>query len=342
MHEEHTRGAMQVVTQQSWVRREGSLVAVVVLSLTIVAALAALFPLAIDRALPEPAPESTLSSEIGALATRERLPRQILWTVCGVVLAAAMVLGVALSMLAAWLGFESRGARLVAMGALLLGGAGLFAGIGSEAPGYVLRIYGWLGPGDELMQGLFAAASVFGALGPAYVVVALVGMGFASRLPRTLDAGQLRVRIRLVRAILFTAAVAMVAGTIATLYRLELQIDPRLLVAVAEELPGREAQLASRLSLARTVGIGYGAIYSLFLVAASLPPALLLRDTVWRLSGTAAGSEDLAARRAWIEREGLAVSVAGQLFSILATLAPFLAAVLEGPVVDLLGTVAGK
>lgn len=313
------------------VLRPGALPVVVVLSVVILAALRLLMPVC-DEAFAS-AGEQSLT----------RAPRVISWIVAALVLSVALFMGSVVALYSVWRGYgDKKGTRALATATVaLLSGLVYLAFEGhdlNESTSYARVFFSLLGPDAPELEALFRGARFFGAVGPAFVILILAGMTATSRVRGTyVDAEQLRTRGVLLRTLLYVSSVAMVAGVVATLYRLELQIDPRILAAEGAA-DGRQAiDLARRLQVAHTITVAYGAVYSLFLIVGFLPAALALRAAGWRIAA-GRNPED---RRRWIKEQDLSSNAPRRAISALATLAPVLAAALEGPVGELLRSLAG-
>lgn len=260
-----------------------------------------------------------------------RVPLLCGWVVSVLVLLPAMLGGAWISMLAvagAFGGGAGRG-RLAAFGlaALALGVYLAFGGSDlSRSDEQALAVYRMLGADDPALDALRRIARALAAAGPAFSVLILFGMGALACAPRGEGADRLRVRSADLRTLLYVASLAMVGGTIATLYRLQLQIDAPLfaLVEGADGLPARA--LGDRLGIAHAVALTYGGLYTIFLVIGFLPAWLGLRGAIHRAAQGSTQKE----RRTWLEEHDLQPRLSSHALSMGAALAPFLAASLEG------------
>lgn len=126
-------------------------------------------------------------------------------------------------------------------------------------------------------------------------------------------AASLNVQSRRLQSVLFAGAAVLVAGVVEvdSLYHWALSLT---------KLNENQAAAVTASAIVPT-----GTFFSLFLAAAYLPAALILRERGMALARSALPLEGPAAQGQWLHNNGLGTSVASQVTSLLALLGPVLA-----------------
>jgi hypothetical protein len=130
------------------------------------------------------------------------------------------------------------------------------------------------------------------------------------------SANTLRTQHRRLQAVLFAGAAVLVAGVI----EMDALYHWATTVATLPGLPKGTAEAITASAIIPT-----GTFFSLFLAAAYVPAALILRERALELASTALPSEGPAAQGEWLQKRGLGISVSAQLTSLMALLGPVLA-----------------
>ena len=271
-----------------------------------------------------------------------RVPRLCGWVVSVLVLLPAMMAGAFFSVAAVRrCTREAKGLVRLAPFAVVAIGLALYFVLGgsdlSRSDPQALAVYRLLGPDDPALAELRRVGRALAAMGPAFAVVALFGMGALACVRSDDGPERLRERSAELRMLLYVASVAMVGGTITTLYRLQLQITPELLALLADAEPTELAKRTGRLDIAHAVALTYGGLYSIFLVIGFVPAWLGLRASILR----AATGETPQERKSWLEEHDLQPRLSSHALTMGAALAPFLAASLEGSFGAVLSAVGG-
>ncbi len=151
--------------------------------------------------------------------------------------------------------------------------------------------------------------------GIAMAAAALITVAAASTLvqPTEPDATTLRLQARRLRHVLYAGTAVLIAGstTAATMHRLP--------IAYLNEPWSRAFETFSQIS-----AIAAGTLWTFFLVAIYLPPAMILRSRFNNLAEDALPRASEQERRQWISDHGLDLSPAQQLKSLVAVLGPVL------------------
>jgi hypothetical protein len=126
----------------------------------------------------------------------------------------------------------------------------------------------------------------------------------------------LQTQTRRLQAVLFAGAAVLVAGVI--------ELDGLYTWAVSiAELSGYPKNAATVIKASATVSTG--TFFSLFLTAAYIPAALILRQRVGTLASVATGTVELTKQSEWLRDHGLSTSLVTQISSVFALLGPILA-----------------
>ncbi|HEX2079338.1 MAG TPA: hypothetical protein VHG08_16550 [Longimicrobium sp.] len=129
-------------------------------------------------------------------------------------------------------------------------------------------------------------------------------------------AGSLQSQSRRLQAVLFAGAAVLVAGV--------LEIDALYGWAISvADLRWYPREAGRVITASATVPTG--TFFSLFLAAAYIPAALILRQQAAALAATAVGAVAAAEQSRWLQDNGLTTSIATQVSSLVALLGPILA-----------------
>lgn len=174
-----------------------------------------------------------------------------------------------------------------------------------------MGMYDLLNVAPDLPDGVFWGSRILGALG--FTTTGLAGLAAVTLGLRIEPVHEDDVRPRAVtlRTLLYLAAVGLAAGTLATGARLELQVGA---------LTGEAREQA--LIVARAATLGYGGMFTLFLVAAFAPATRSIRAAAMT---TYAKAESELDRDAWLDAHGLGGNMGSRFAQVLAAFAPLLA-----------------
>ena len=159
-------------------------------------------------------------------------------------------------------------------------------------------------------------------------IALVLGLAMASVLilPTLLTTEALAKRVRLLRRLLYTTSVLLVAGIFMT------ESTYAWLVSVAEPASALRSELAGLVSAGTLLA---GAFYTLTLLIGYLPAAIVLGEYGRRLSTVATEETPEEEPTDWLARNGLTISWRGQLVRTATVLAPLLSSAVVNAITSL-------
>ncbi len=261
--------------------------------------------------IPDPEPDRADALKQAA----RTMPPLVVWAVTGTILLVCLTFACGLAVTAIFRSLEHEPRLKWTMTVLVIAAAlTIFVWDGFARDSSVAAfsgVYQILGDGGTTPAGVDKTARLMGAIGAMTTLLVSMGVFALCRCKPEIEKDELARRAATLRMLLYLSAAGLASGTLGTGARLELQITPGL------ETDALEAAH----TVARAVTLGYGGIFTLFLLAAFLPAAMSLRRIGQAAYQASDKSLDLDA---WLSEAGLKGDVTTTLIQLFAALAPLL------------------